>query len=189
MGLPPLGEAMSTKGGKRTYFGRVERKAAPGEAKALLMAVMSQHGVGILNDDCLIWPFARGSGGYAMIGGRLVGTVQCEHMEGPRPSQNHFAAHTCGKGSAGCFHPGHVTWKTKHENEADKARHGTKATGARHGAAKVSGEIVAAMREMLASGLPRPFIAISMRGVLCRSQVYQILNGQRWRLTSDEGRS
>ena len=83
-------------------------------------------------DECLIWPFSL-TNGYGTFGylGELhyAHRYMCEVVNGPAPSDNHEAAHSCGNGHLGCAHPRHVSWKTKSENQADRALHGRKATG------------------------------------------------------------
>jgi len=100
--------------------------------------------------DCLIWPFHRSTDGYARwcINGRgkNVHATMCEHRNGPRPSPRHHAAHTCGKGSAGCVNPQHMEWKTFEENEADKVRHGTRIRGERSPNAKLTEDDVRKIR-------------------------------------------
>lgn len=89
-------------------------------------------------DWCLIWPFG-GANGYGTFGGWVDGKkvfvyahrYMCELVHGPAPSSDHEASHSCGRGHEGCVHPRHVSWKTKSENQADRARHGTKSTGCR----------------------------------------------------------
>ncbi len=79
--------------------------------------------------DCLIWPFSKDAGGYARMiyKGRNVGVTRtvCEIFNGPPPTPQHQAAHSCGKGMSGCVTPGHLRWATPVENSADKFLHGT----------------------------------------------------------------
>ena len=86
--------------------------------------------------DCLIWPRHRDPNGYGRVPGMLNGRktilwahrVMCELVNGPCPP-DHEAAHSCGRGKFGCIHPGHLSWKTRSENQLDRALHGTKCTG------------------------------------------------------------
>ena len=85
---------------------------------------------------CLIWPFAR-INGYGILGQTVDGKRvthyahrwMCTLVNGPPPSPSHEAAHECGNGVGGCVHPLHVVWKTKSENQLDRAKHGTKNGG------------------------------------------------------------
>lgn len=75
-------------------------------------------------DDCLIWPFSRGSDGYGRVWKdgrmRIAARVMCEEVKGSPPTEDHEAAHSCENGTGGCVHPAHVRWATHVENEADK---------------------------------------------------------------------
>lgn len=102
--------------------------------------------------ECLIWPFARNTHGRAVVknsdGTSVVSRLVCEVINGPPPSPLHDAAHECGQGHEGCVAPGHLTWKTKSENEHDRVRHGTSNRGERCGAAKLSEAQVRQIRKM-----------------------------------------
>lgn len=93
-------------------------------------------------DDCLIWPFNRGSIGYALIGldGRMqnVHRTACRLVYGPPPSPKHHAAHSCGNGHLGCVNPQHLRWATPKENAGDTLRHGRRNRGERNGNAKLT---------------------------------------------------
>lgn len=83
-------------------------------------------------DDCLIWPFSltNGYGTFSYLGEtHYAHRFMCELIHGPAPSPEHEASHECGNGHCGCVHPKHVFWKTKSENQADRAKHGRKANG------------------------------------------------------------
>lgn len=78
--------------------------------------------------DCLHWPYMRNQEtGYCMFG--LDGEIlyahryMCELAHGHAPSDEHQAAHSCGKGHLGCLNPQHLSWKTISENLADKKAH------------------------------------------------------------------
>lgn len=79
--------------------------------------------------NCLFWPFSRAGRGYGVINisGKnvYVHRLVCESVNGPAPSPEHEAAHTCGNGHLACCNPRHVVWKTPEENAADKIVHGT----------------------------------------------------------------
>jgi hypothetical protein len=85
---------------------------------------------------CLIWPFSRVNG-YGNFGQTIDGKkvifyahrYMCELVNGPPPTPEHEAAHECGNGPGGCVHPEHVIWKTKSDNQRDRAFHGTKSNG------------------------------------------------------------
>lgn len=74
---------------------------------------------------CLIWPFARKGGGYVSIGKKqiLVHRLVCEHRNGPAPTPEHHAAHSCGRGHDGCVNQWHLNWKTPTENQLERYEH------------------------------------------------------------------
>lgn len=80
-------------------------------------------------DFCLIWPFCRDKHGRGILGwnGRnyWAHRLVCELAHGKPPTDEHTAAHTCGKGHDGCVNPHHLAWKTQAENLADCRQHGT----------------------------------------------------------------
>jgi hypothetical protein len=85
--------------------------------------------------ECLEWPYANTGDGYGVL--RLNGKKQlatryvCELVNGPPPTPEHEAAHSCGNGREGCIAPGHLDWKTHPENMADSVTHGTSTRGER----------------------------------------------------------
>lgn len=100
-------------------------------------------------DECLIWPYARNSHGYANSGKGTVSRLVCIAVHGAPPTPEHHAAHSCGRGSAGCVSPGHMSWKTPVENNADKEVHGTVNKGERNGNAKLTNAQVEEIRGLL----------------------------------------
>lgn len=94
------------------------------------------------DDDCLIWPFARNSGGYGYIkrSGRMtpVHRLACEHFNGAPPTPSHEASHSCGSGHLGCVNERHLSWKTPAGNQADRVAHGTDSRGERCVTAKLT---------------------------------------------------
>lgn len=89
-------------------------------------------------EDCIIWPFSPGSNGrpngITLSDGKrhLIPRVVCEIKHGPPPSPDHEAAHSCGKGNAGCINWAHLRWATHKENEQDKVIHGTVIRGEKY---------------------------------------------------------
>lgn len=78
------------------------------------------------DDVCLIWPFGRSGGGYVRIGfGKKIAVhrIMCEHKNGPAPSQEHQAAHSCGKGTDGCVNQNHLNWRTPSQNQFERFEH------------------------------------------------------------------
>lgn len=96
--------------------------------------------------DCLIWPFSRLKKGYPAvvwpIKNAAVGILACRYMcelvQGPAPTGDYDAAHSCGNGMKGCIHPAHLGWKTPQQNVDDRRLHGTNTVGSRHPLAKLN---------------------------------------------------
>lgn len=80
-------------------------------------------------DDCLIWPWSRNHQGYGQLGynGKVLKAhrVMCTLVHGEAPTENHDAAHSCGRGHDACVHPKHLSWKTPRENRLEANTHGT----------------------------------------------------------------
>jgi hypothetical protein len=144
--------------------------------------------------DCLKWPL-KGSNGYGVFGymgeTHYAHRYMCELVNGPAPSPDHEAAHSCGRGQHGCVNPRHLSWKTKSENQADRAQHGTKASGPR---GKITQRIADDIRD-LAGHVPQREIA--ERFGVSRANVSLIINGKTWngghsrwsKLTDDQVRA
>ncbi len=101
--------------------------------------------------DCLIWPYANSRGyGRLFIHGHMqtVSRVLCEHVNGPPPSPDYDAAHSCGNGNKGCVTKAHMSWKTRSENMEDKKIHGTHQFGEKHTFAKLTDEQVIEIRAL-----------------------------------------
>lgn len=92
-------------------------------------------------DECLTWPYIK-EHGYGVIAKnkrmKVVSRLLCEEINGPPPSPEYDAAHSCGNGTKGCVTKKHLSWKTKVENCADKLTHGTHNRGERHGNSKLT---------------------------------------------------
>lgn len=121
-----------------------------GEPLKWLEAHVSHEG-----DECLTWPFAtqKGYGVFRKDGKNVAAHREmCERKNGPAPTPDHDAAHSCGKGHEGCIHPGHLIWKTRLQNLADKIEHGTDNRGEKQWNAKLTSEDVRLIRQRLAHG-------------------------------------
>lgn len=106
---------------------------------------MSKEGAGVRwlrkyagyeGDGCLIWPFCLVNG-YGSFGYQskvlYAHRFMCEMVNGPAPTPSHEVSHSCGRGHEGCVHPQHLSWKTRSENQLDRANHGTKNSWAARG--------------------------------------------------------
>lgn len=82
-------------------------------------------------EGCLIWPLSRNPNGYGQLGfegkSYWAHRMMCELVNGPPPTPDHDAAHSCGRGHDACIHPKHLSWKTRSENLLDCRVHGTQA--------------------------------------------------------------
>lgn len=131
-------------------------------------------------DECLLWPFALNSDGYALGGwGGAVYKVHrlvCEAANGPPPTPHHEAAHSCGKRS--CVSPRHLRWATHAENMADTKAHGTAPSGERSARAKLNWELVRAMRDLYANGYTKTQISKAFGYHF--NTVSHVINRTRW---------
>lgn len=133
------------------------------------------------DDECLIWPYCRNGAGYAqkVFDGekQFVHRRLCEEVHGPAPTPEHQAAHSCGRGHLACVTKGHLDWKTRPENEADKLTHGTDPRGERCGTSKIT---EATAREILALKGKMPIEAIGKRFGVSGGHVNNIHLRKRW---------
>lgn len=133
-------------------------------------------------EECLIWPYAQGSGGYAVVsmGGKtlLAHILMCEHANGPKPSSEHEAAHSCGKGHLGCIAKKHLRWATPKENCADKIAHGTVVRGESHHKSKLTEDDVREIRRMRKAGVK--VWMIRMKFDISESNILKIVKREIW---------
>lgn len=173
------------KGWCEDHYRRFKRHGDPlagGTPQKALPNWIDNTAVTYDGDECLIWPFGRHKDGYAQ--GRYPGysscradRIICELVHGAPPSDDHQAAHSCGKGRYGCVNPKHLRWATPAENEADKLIHGTIVRGSRHKNAKLTEGDVTAIRAMLGRATHEDIAAIY--GVT-RSTVSLVASGATW---------
>lgn len=145
-----------------------------GQAKRFLQDAIADGA-----DECLPWPFARNSAGYAhlLLGGRYVLAHRyiCEKCWGPAPPDKPFALHTCGNGARGCIAPRHLKWGDHEENMADMIADGRSRRGEKARHAKLSADLVRAIRA--ATGTQQ---AIADRFGVSQTNVSQILLRKTW---------
>lgn len=108
--------------------------------------------IGYEGDECLPWPYAKNSHGYGhvCVDGRWlrVSRMVCEMFNGPPPSPLHDAAHSCGNGHMACVTKGHLSWKTRAGNAADRTTHGTEVRGVDTPSAKLTEDDVRRIRAL-----------------------------------------
>jgi len=127
-------------------------RAKRGEVAHYLREVVFQYE----GDDCLLWPYSRGTSGYAQAKyeGQTcrVHILACEKVNGSRPFDSADAAHSCGNGHLGCVNPKHLSWKTHAENMSEMIEHGTSPKGERHGMVKLTESEVRVIRSLAGLG-------------------------------------
>ena len=159
-----------------TISGEIPPVTPKGAAQRALKSVLEYDG-----EDCLLWPHKRGTNGYALIwnpgGTPLVHRIVCEHQNGPPPSADYQAAHSCGNGNMGCVARRHLSWKTPAGNYQDRVVHGTGAVGAQNGNARLSVDDVLNIRS-LKEKISRQDIA-KMYGITPNT-VDGIQSGRKW---------
>ncbi|TGP24699.1 hypothetical protein EN827_30835 [Mesorhizobium sp. M1D.F.Ca.ET.184.01.1.1] len=129
-------------------------------------------------DECLIWPFARLGFGYANLAGKVVSRLVCERVNGPPPTPDHEAAHSCGKGHLACVTKGHISWKTTADNLADRREHGTFPEGDKASWSKLTSNAVREIRELKGQA---PLSSIAEMYGVSKSAISQIHSGKNWR--------
>lgn len=134
-------------------------------------------------DDCLIWPFALNSWGYAQIGrkeyeDRLVSRIVCKKVNGPPPTDAHQVAHSKRCVSKACINQKHLRWATPKENIADDHR------GEDCSYAKLTEEQALEIRRLYATGNYTQKELAEIYGISQR-QVCDIINYKRWAWLED----
>jgi hypothetical protein len=156
--------------------------ASPGEGERFVHEVALLH----TGDNCLAWPYGQNGKGYGLvrIDGKkfVVSRYVCELVNGPSPTPEHEAAHSCGKGHEGCIAPGHLSWKTHAENEADKLSHGTRLRGERHSRAKLT---EAEARQILAMKGMESQYKLAKRFMVSQTTISEIQTGRKWACLSE----
>lgn len=151
----------------------------PNKGKSAVLDWLNAH-VNFDGDECLIWPFSRRHG-YAggMIRGKSIFPcrIMCEKRNGPAPTPKHEAAHSCGRGHLGCIHPGHLSWKTRAQNQQDRRRHGTQANAYWGRVGKLKAADVLKIRAL--KGRMTEVEIGKMFGVT-PTNINKIHNGRRW---------
>lgn len=143
--IPDCGKPAKVRGWCNAHYLRAKQHGDPlggGTFKGAPLRFLQETVLPYDGNECLTWPFARDCDGYGhlWIGGKShqVSRLACEEMNGPPPTPDHEAAHSCGKGHEGCVTKRHLDWKTHAENQADKIAHGTHSRGERHPMAKLT---------------------------------------------------
>ncbi len=133
------------------------------------------------SEQCVVWPFARNANGYGnvWIAGETRGVhrVVCERVNGPPPTPDHEARHSCGNGHLGCINPSHLLWGTRLENKADELLHGTRNRGSRNGQTKLTDVDV---QEIRAADGTMPRHLLGAQYGVAAATVNEIVWGHTW---------
>lgn len=132
-------------------------------------------------DDCLIWPYGKKHNGYGQMRRHgknvIVSRYLCEDVYGPPPSPDHDSSHSCGNGHLGCVTKGHLSWKTRKDNHADKIEHGTAQRGEKHNMSKL---IELEAKEIMALKGVESQRSLAKRFGVTKSAVASIHKGNTW---------
>lgn len=113
--------------------------AKPGDALRWI-----EQNIPAQTDDCVDWPFGRFSDGYGalQIGSKKLRAHRyiCSRIHGDPPTGQMDAAHSCGRGHAGCVNDRHLRWATRRQNIADAIAHRSWPMGERGCHAKLTDE-------------------------------------------------
>lgn len=100
--------------------------------------------------ECLIWPYRLDRDGYPLFASdhpflpSRAHQYLCVKVRGPKPTERHEMAHTCGVRA--CMNPHHVQWKSRKQNQDDRITHGTHDHGDRSKHAKLTNAQAAEIR-------------------------------------------
>ncbi|OBQ68893.1 hypothetical protein EFV37_29085 [Mesorhizobium loti] len=165
----------------KKYGDPLAGETSKGQARAFFEKALAYEG-----DECLFWPFWRNNMGYGEIktkssvkqsGMEYAHRRMCMEAHGEPPNPKDEAAHSCGNGKHGCITKGHLSWKTRIENQADRLTHGTAPRGTRCGTNKLSEAQIHQIRAM--SGKVRQRDMADQYGV-SQSLVSVICSGKLW---------
>lgn len=153
--IPDCGKTRKAHGLCAAHYYRLRKHGdplgggeTPGKALRFINDVVICHQGG----ECITWPYSDNGKGYGVI--NLNGKMQtvsryvCELVNGPPPTPDHEAAHSCGKGREGCVSPHHLSWKTVKDNHADKLVHGTHQRGSKCPTSKLKDADVLEIRRL-----------------------------------------
>lgn len=153
------------------YAGGTSKGAAP----EFLNRALAYEG-----SECLTWPFSTVNGyGQIRIDGRsqLVSRIVCEAENGPAPTENMEAAHSCGNGHLGCVARKHLRWATRAENRQDMIDHGRSIRGEKNHFAKLTEADVRDIKRSYAFKTNR---AIASEYGVDASLISKINSGHAW---------
>lgn len=134
-------------------------------------------------DTCWLWTGARTVPGYGKIGEGgdkgntlLAHRVSWEMVNGKVP-EDLFVCHKCD--NPPCVRPSHLFLGTPKDNMSDKVLKGRNLSGERSPNARLTEEIVSAIRDEYTNGGVTQYQLAEKYGV-CQTQIHRILAGKRW---------
>lgn len=123
------------------------RPTFKGDPLAFLEAAIAAN-----TDDCIIWPFSIGGGGYGtmFLDGKYhnVSRLALEKAEGPPPATGMVAAHKpviCH--NRACINKRHLRWSTSRDNADDMVADGTRLLGESTNSVRLSADQVKEIRK------------------------------------------
>jgi hypothetical protein len=127
-----------------------------------------------------MWIGGRQSMGYGVHFGRLAHRVAWESAHGPIP-KGLMVCHTCD--TPACVNPSHLLLGTQTANVTDAQRKGRIRHGEAHPAAKLSAEIVAAIRTDNAAGLG--YRRLAAKYGVAQSTLQALIQGRTWKSATE----
>ena len=160
------------------------RPITPASGRAVasrgLPGAFIDQAVASATDECIIWPYAKNTGGYghAHIDGRsaIAHRVVLERTAGPPPVPGLHAAHApliCR--NRACVNPRHLRWATPAQNNGDLIIDGVSCRGERHAQAKLTAvQVLAIFRD------PRSHAAVAAEHGVSPDNIRSIKLGLSW---------
>lgn len=187
--IPDCGKtAVNSRGWCVAHYHRWQRHGDPlgggppatpnGEAQRYFREVVLAYD----GDECLAWPYGCDRGYAQMWNTRTgktasVSRLVCEEENGPPPTPEYEAAHSCGKGHLACVTKRHLSWKTPFDNSNDRVAHGTLPRGSLIGTSKLTESQVREIKRM--QGL-KSHREIAEEFGVSRAHISRIIKGVSW---------
>lgn len=137
-------------------------------------------------DDCILWPFAKGTAGYGVT--RHEGKQTSAHrvvlrlIDPAGEFEGALGLHTCARGDQGCVNPRHLYWGTAKQNMDDRRADGNSPQGSACYASKLSEADIIPIFQLSVEGLKPSEIAASF-GV-SKGAINFVLRRKTWRNVS-----
>lgn len=157
----------------RNYVSKRKPRISPG-------LVFIKEALSSDTDDCILWPYAKVSGGYGTtrVSGKSVTTHRyvCEQTHG---QSNLYACHRCDVPA--CVNPRHIRWGTPKENSSDMRLRGRSLTGEKSQASRLTESNVREIRSALSKPLKRgDIMKLARRYDVDKATICDIRAGRTW---------